>query len=163
CACARAARTLDCFSPHALRGAPRMAKPCCLDKFRVGPALAIAAWCLAPLGSGCRAVDNAQVDVMERDLRQQQQYIYELEDYSMEHSAKPRESRPRQTPVVVEPKATSRTPRKEPTLADDSAIDLDAPRQTPRQSRPTAPRTGGAAAPATSPESAADMFEEGPA
>jgi hypothetical protein len=43
--------------------------------------------------AGCRAVDNAQVDVLERELRQQEDYIYELEDYLMEYSEKLRQCR----------------------------------------------------------------------
>jgi hypothetical protein len=144
-----------------------MAKPSFLDHVRPRRALAMAACCLAPLWSGCRAVDNAQVDVMERELRQQEQYIYELEDYLMEYSEKLRECRTCQTPMVVETKAASRRPaRKQPTLADDSAIDLDAPPRRPSGGAQTAPPASSApstAAPAIESESAADLFEEGPA
>ena len=52
-------------------------------------------WCLGAViyTPGCRAVDNAQVDVLERDLRQQEDYIYELEDYLMQYSEKLRQCR----------------------------------------------------------------------
>jgi hypothetical protein len=43
--------------------------------------------------AGCRNLDNAQVDVLERELRQQEDYIYELEDYLIEYSEKLRQAR----------------------------------------------------------------------
>jgi hypothetical protein len=43
--------------------------------------------------TGCRNLDNAQVDVLERELRQQEDYIYELEDYLVEYSEKLRQCR----------------------------------------------------------------------
>ena len=42
---------------------------------------------------GCRHVDNVQTDLLERELRQQEDYIYELEDYLMEYSEKLRQAR----------------------------------------------------------------------
>jgi hypothetical protein len=83
-----------------------------------GLTLAVAA--LSPwMSGGCRAVDNAQVDVMERELRQQEDYIYELEDYLIEYSEKLRECR-----TCPPSSATTRSssPRRgilTPTLADD--------------------------------------------
>jgi hypothetical protein len=47
-------------------------------------ACALGLW--APVG--CRSVDNAQLDVLERELRKQEDYIYELEDYLLEYSEK---------------------------------------------------------------------------
>ena len=57
--------------------------------------LALRSRCAA--GAACVAaaahVDNAQVDVLERELRQQEDYIYELEDYLIEYSEKLRQCR----------------------------------------------------------------------
>lgn len=91
--------------------------------------LAVAA--LAPwMSGGCRAVDNAQVDVMERELRQQEDYIYELEDYLIEYSEKLRECRtcPPGSAAAASPAARPRGGTLQPTLADD---------------RPAAPATRG--------------------
>ncbi len=95
---------------------------------------ALAPWMIG----GCRAVDNAQVDVLERELRQQEGYIYELEDYLIEYSEKLRECRtcpPNAAPV------TSRTARPrggllQPTLADDRPA---APTPRGGSQRPIAP------------------------
>ncbi|MEM9660587.1 MAG: hypothetical protein AAF961_19655, partial [Planctomycetota bacterium] len=56
---------------------------------------------------GCRGVDNVQVDVLERDLRQQEDYIYELEDYLVEYSEKLRACRcdKQKQSASVKPKA----------------------------------------------------------
>ena len=82
-----------------------MAKPCCQSRSDLaGPLRAspLAACCAAaPLASGCRAVDNAQVDVLERELRQQEDYIYELEDYLMEYSEKLRQCRSCAAPMMI--------------------------------------------------------------
>jgi hypothetical protein len=48
---------------------------------------------MLPLVGGCRHMDGAQVDVLERELRQQEDYIYELEDYLIEYSEKLRQAR----------------------------------------------------------------------
>src|SRR5262245_50405578 len=75
------------------RGAPRMAGPWTehrrFSRRRAVQVLFVAAFGLA----GCRAVDHAQVDVLERELRQQEDYIYELEDVVMTYSEKLRECR----------------------------------------------------------------------
>jgi hypothetical protein len=77
--------------------------------------------CLAPWLGGCRAVDNAQVDVLERELRQKEDYIYELEDYLIEYSEKLRQCRvARQAPAVISTKPRSTQAASEPTLADDA-------------------------------------------
>jgi hypothetical protein len=76
---------------------------------------------IATLG-GCRNLDNAQVDVLERELRQQEDYIYELEDYLIEYSEKLRHARMAQCPPGVSTKSTGaapRTPLREPTLDED--------------------------------------------
>jgi hypothetical protein len=88
-------------------------------------AIAVLACCLAVCGlSGCRNLDNAQVDVLERELRQQEDYIYELEDYLVEYSEKLRQARMIQCqPVSSSTKAGSapapRAPLREPTIDDD--------------------------------------------
>lgn len=79
---------------------------------------------------GCRSIDNAQVDVLERELRQQESYIYELEDYLLEYSEKLRacrcanpnaystdDGRVGDKPAQSAPQR--RTPLPEPELADD--------------------------------------------
>ncbi|MAT68418.1 MAG: hypothetical protein CMJ58_02740 [Planctomycetaceae bacterium] len=78
---------------------------------------------------GCRSVDNAQVDIMERELRQQESYIYELEDYLLEYSEKLRACRcenPKMSDESTGPSlrrsttpSQRRTPLPEPELADD--------------------------------------------
>lgn len=65
---------------------------------------------------GCRHIDNAQVDVLESELRKQEDYIYELEEYLMEYSEKLRQARAMQCdPVVTTPSTSSRSSG-EPTL-----------------------------------------------
>lgn len=59
-----------------------------------------ASCCLLPMLGGCRAVDNAQVDVLESELRKQEDYIYELESYLSEYSEKLRECRSCQEMVI---------------------------------------------------------------
>jgi hypothetical protein len=83
---------------------------------------------------GCRNLDNAQVDVLERELRQQEDYIYELEDYLIEYSEKLRAARTAQCPpgqaVPKSGTTAPRTPLREPTLDDDPIV------------RPTLPLNG---------------------
>lgn len=89
-------------------------------------------WCCLALAvvAGCRNLDNAQVDVLERELRQQEDYIYELEDYLVEYSEKLRHARMVQCQAVsttsttstTSKSGTSKTPKgqlREPTLDDD--------------------------------------------
>ncbi len=59
---------------------------------------------------------------MERELRQQEDYIYELEDYLMEYSEKLRECRSCQMAMAAPAKSAQRSsapPTGEPTIADD--------------------------------------------
>ena len=42
---------------------------------------------------GCRSVRDNQIDILERELRSQEDYIYELEDYVVEYSDKLRQCR----------------------------------------------------------------------
>jgi hypothetical protein len=78
--------------------------------------------CLTLLASvGCRHIDNAQVDVLESELRKQEDYIYELEEYLMEYSEKLRQARAMQCDsVVTTPSGSSGSSTKEPTLDVDT-------------------------------------------
>jgi hypothetical protein len=69
--------------------------------------VALAASCCAALAlcAGCRNLDNTQVDVLESQLRQQEDYIYELEDYLIEYSEKLRQARI----AACQPSATATT------------------------------------------------------
>jgi hypothetical protein len=88
--------------------------------------------CLALSTSpGCRHIDNAQVDVLESELRKQEDYIYELEEYLMEYSEKLRQARAMQCDsVVATPAGSSSSSTKEPTLDVDTV------------KRPTLPMNG---------------------
>jgi hypothetical protein len=72
---------------------------------------------------GCRNLDNAQIDVLERELRQQEDYIYELEDYLIEYSEKLRQARmaqcPPGQPVTKSGTGASRGRLPEPTIDED--------------------------------------------
>ena len=51
---------------------------------------------------GCRSTADNQIDLLERELRTQEDYIYELESYVVEYSEKLRDTRcayPQQTAV----------------------------------------------------------------
>ena len=48
---------------------------------------------LAPFFVGCRTTSDNQIDLLERELRVQEDYIYELEDYVVEYSEKLRSCR----------------------------------------------------------------------
>jgi len=68
--------------------------------------------------SGCRTTSDNQIDLLERELRVQEDYIYELEDYVVEYSEKLRNCRscpPPQTAVysqeVYQPKPESASKR----------------------------------------------------
>lgn len=81
--------------------------------------------------AGCRHIDNAQVDVLESELRKQEDYIYELEEYLMEYSEKLRQARAMQCETAVTPKSGfSGSGIAEPTLDVDSV------------KRPTLPMNG---------------------
>ena len=81
--------------------------------------------------AGCRHIDNAQVDVLESELRKQEDYIYELEEYLMEYSEKLRQARAMQCETAVAPKSgSSGSSIAEPTLDVDSV------------KRPTLPMNG---------------------
>lgn len=83
----------------------------------------VASLMMTALLAGCRSVDNAQVDLMERELREQEDYIYELEDYLMEYSEKLRQYRMAecQTPATEtsKPEAAKRSTLVRPELVKD--------------------------------------------
>ncbi len=53
------------------------------------------------LNPGCRTARDNQIDILERELRAQEDYIYELEDYIVEYSEKLRQYRCAQMETVV--------------------------------------------------------------
>ncbi len=100
---------------------------------RLGRAAGLVTWIALALVPGCRSVDNAQVDLLERELRQQEDYIYELEDYLMEYSEKLRQCRMscQSEPVIMQaPTASkSKSALREPELIEEP------PRRRPSSSR----------------------------
>lgn len=89
-----------------------------------------AIWLLLAVATvaGCRSVDNAQVDLLERELRQQEDYIYELEDYLVEYSEKLRRCRCASDPHhrrSASSSATAKPEIPEPELADDSPAESE--------------------------------------
>ena len=82
---------------------------------------------------GCRSVDNAQLDLLERELRQQESYIYELEDNLVEYSEKLRKCRcanqAHMNVVKTPERDVERIP--EPELASDPALDQGDAAQVP--------------------------------
>jgi hypothetical protein len=75
--------------------------------------------------AGCRHVDNVQTDLLERELRQQEDYIYELENYVMEYSEKLRQARMMCQAVEVSssPSAASPTTKRPKTIKAELAED----------------------------------------
>lgn len=80
---------------------------------------------------GCRHIDNAQVDVLESELRKQEDYIYELEEYLMEYSEKLRQARAMQCETAISPKSASNA-----TSSGEPTLDVDTVK------RPTLPMNG---------------------
>ena len=116
---------------------------------------------LACLGAvGCRSTSDNQIDLLERELRTQEDYIYELEDYVVEYSEKLRDSRcstyPQQAVVYTEQledsqpapayspkkrskkkaKKTRRSSAKENSVVEKTEDNLP----TPEQDEPETPR-----------------------
>jgi len=58
---------------------------------------------------GCRSARDNQIDLLERELRTQEDYIYELEDYVLEYSEKLRQMRCVE-PYQIVPQEKSREP-----------------------------------------------------
>ncbi len=67
-------------------------------------------FCFFVAGSvGCRTATDNQIDLLERELRTQEDYIYELEDYVLEYSEELRATRSMQS-YVVEPQTSTNEP-----------------------------------------------------
>jgi len=71
---------------------------------------------LAMIGSlivvavGCRSATDNQIDLLERELRTQEDYIYELEDYVLEYSEKLRQYRRSQPTVIYQDRVEAEPP-----------------------------------------------------
>lgn len=99
--------------------------------------------------AGCRSTRDNQIDILERELRTQEDYIYELEDYVVEYSDKLRQCRCSQPHVVAAtkpspaPKETTRSSTKRSTTdknppmrtlqepREESILDSVEPPETP--------------------------------
>lgn len=126
------------------------------SRIKLAPAVAC---CLAlATAGGCRNLDNAQVDVLERELRQQEDYIYELEDYLISYSEKLRQCRMAGNcqPTAATP-ASSSSSKKKP-IAGEPHLMEDLPRPAPKPSgtkTPSSIMTPPAAPPASEAPAAA--------
>jgi len=96
----------------------------------VGTRAGLATLCLLIAGGliGCRGVNNAQLDLLERELREQEDYIYELEDYLMEYSEKLRQYR--MASQEAKPAPAGSAPATRSTLVRPELVD-DPPRRPP--------------------------------
>ncbi len=103
------------------------------------------------LSTGCRSTRDNQIDILERELRAQEDYIYELEDYVVEYSDKLRQCRCSQQHVAARTEPTpapkqstsSSTTRSKTTVdkkpsvkplqepRDESILDTPMPDRTP--------------------------------
>ncbi len=81
--------------------------------------------------SGCRTTTDNQMDLLERELRTQEDYIYELEDYVVEYSEKLRQCRCTQPHLV---KSTSKPKKKKRT--SNSVLKERAPEYEPEEPQP---------------------------
>jgi len=86
---------------------------------------------------GCRSTRDNQIDILESELRTQEDYIYELEDYLVDYSEKLRQYRRAHPPQT---KVESKLP--EPELADDHSQEPSPPaaneEPTPRRENESA-------------------------
>ncbi|MBA3480451.1 MAG: hypothetical protein H0T51_01430 [Pirellulales bacterium] len=132
-------------------------------------------WCCLALAAlpGCRNLDNAQVDVLERELRQQEDYIYELEDYLVSYSEKLRQARMAQCETVSTTtksgSSTTNAPLREPTIDVDPAERVPLPLNGRNKPDPApaatsdAPPAAAAVAPPASEAPAAEAPVQAPA
>lgn len=103
---------------------------------------------------GCRATTDNQIDLLERELRVQENYIYELESYVVEYSEKLRDTRcefPQQmagySEEMSEPESTSTenvAPRRsvqEESILNFEQDDLPPPARRKSRSQPKPPET----------------------
>ena len=108
--------------------------------------------------TGCRSARDNQIDILERELRAQEDYIYELEDYIVEYSEKLRQYRcaDMNTIIVAEKDGT-------PELAAPQRSTTIAPSTTPRALRKSATEPAIESAPElTEPATPNELIEESP-
>jgi len=106
--------------------------------------------------AGCRNLDNAQIDVLERELRQQEDYIYELEDYLVEYSEKLRHARvaacdPATTARPAKP-AAPKTPTLDVDPSERPSLPLNGRNKQPAPPKAEIPPTGPETPPVTEPQ-----------
>jgi hypothetical protein len=97
--------------------------------------------------SGCRGASSVQVDVLEQELRQQEDYIYELEDYLVEYSEKLRQARLACRQKADKAKSSTKPARSENLLDDDDLIDQQLSDDQPPSDQPESTPKGAAPAP----------------
>ena len=95
--------------------------------------LLLLATCWGSLFVGCRSARDNQIDLMERELRAQEDYIYELEDYVLDYSEKLRQCRCTQ-PVAVGHSHSA--PQLAPALASSSSSKNDSQSSSRETLRP---------------------------
>ena len=72
---------------------------------------------------GCRSTRDNQIDILERELRAQEDYIYELEDYVVEYSDKLRQCRCSQPHVAAVTKPTPAPKQPTRSIAKPSTVE----------------------------------------
>lgn len=82
--------------------------------------------------TGCRSARDNQIDILERELRAQEDYIYELEDYIVDYSEKLRQYRCADMGTVVATKQSN-----EPELAAPQRAQTGDPVSPPRDAQKT--------------------------
>ncbi len=85
--------------------------------------------------TGCRGASSVQMDVLEQELRQQEDYIYELEDYLAEYSVKLRRARLAAKQEANQAKSSTKPDRAENFL-DDADLEDDAAELPPNNELP---------------------------
>ena len=107
-------------------------------------------WAIASvviLLSGCRTAQDNQIEILERELRTQEDYIYELEDYVIQYSEKLRTMRCAQTisiesdsvsreSIVEKPKSDRSEPRDDNRRKTSSRVDEDPTEDLPNPKTP---------------------------
>ena len=90
--------------------------------------IALAALAGMVTNPGCRSARDNQIDILESELRSQEDYIYELEDYIVDYSEKLRQYRCADMNAVVVSKSPS-----EPELALPPRNKTSASTPTPKE------------------------------
>jgi len=103
---------------------------------------------------GCRSARDNQIDILERELRSQEDYIYELEDYVVEYSDKLRGCRSCEPGGIVVERGTS-----EPDMAE--AEPFEAP-ESRTVNQPTTDRTSEEPLPRPDPPKAKPLERDSP-